>query len=159
MRPRTLEEFAGQAHLLAPGRARADPERGLGRSGLALAPEAVDQLVALSGGDARTALNALEAAARAVQDRPEGGATITAEDVVEAAQRRQVRYDQAGDDHYQTASAFIKSMRGSDPDAAIFWLAKMLAAGEDPRFIARRILILASEDVGNADPQALLVAA
>jgi putative ATPase len=140
-------------------RAIADPERGLGRSGLTLAPDAIEQLIALSGGDARTALNALEAAARAVQDRPEIGATITAEDVVEAAQRRQVRYDQAGDDHYQTASAFIKSMRGSDPDAAIFWLAKMLAAGEDPRFIARRILILASEDVGNADPQALLVAA
>jgi putative ATPase len=140
-------------------RAVGDAERGLGQSKLALSPEAVDQLVALSGGDARTALNALEAAARAVGARAGADAEISAEDILEAAQRRQVRYDQAGDDHYQTASAFIKSMRGSDPDAAVFWLAKMLAAGEDPRFIARRILILASEDVGNADPQALLVAA
>jgi putative ATPase len=78
--------------------------------------------------------------------------------VAEAMQRRQVRYDRAGDDHYQTVSAFIKSLRGSDPDAAVFYLAKMLAAGEEPRFIARRMVILASEDVGNADPQALLVA-
>ena len=76
----------------------------------------------------------------------------------EVTQRRQVRYDKLGDDHYQTVSAFIKSMRGSDPDAAVFYLAKMLAAGEDPRFIARRVVILASEDIGNADPQALLVA-
>ena len=86
------------------------------------------------------------------------GGEITAEAVAEAIQRRQVRYDRAGDDHYQTVSAFIKSLRGSDPDAAVFYLAKMLAAGEDPRFIARRMVILASEDVGNADPQALLVA-
>jgi putative ATPase len=78
--------------------------------------------------------------------------------VAEAVQRRQVRYDRAGDDHYQTVSAFIKSLRGSDPDAAVFYLAKMLAAGEDPRFIARRMVILASEDVGNADPQGLVVA-
>ncbi|MBI3971068.1 MAG: replication-associated recombination protein A [Chloroflexi bacterium] len=129
-----------------------EDERGLGGRGLSVDPEAVDELVAISGGDARIALNALEAAAG------EGSKTITSGMVREAVQRRQVRYDRAGDDHYQTISAFIKSLRGSDPDAAVFYLAKMLAAGEDPRFVARRMVILASEDVGNADPQALLVA-
>jgi putative ATPase len=138
-------------------RALADEERGLGGQGLALEPDALDQIVALSAGDARIALNTLEAAADLVS--PADGGVITAAHVREAAQRRQVRYDRAGDDHYQTISAFIKSLRGSDPDAAVFYLAKMLAAGEDPRFIARRMVILASEDVGNADPQALLVAA
>ncbi|MGI8424898.1 MAG: replication-associated recombination protein A [Chloroflexota bacterium] len=126
-------------------------DRGLAGS-VSLTPEALDHIVAISGGDARIALTALEAAS-------EDGPTITTEVVQEVTQRRQVRYDKLGDDHYQTVSAFIKSMRGSDPDAAIFYLAKMLAAGEDPRFIARRIVILASEDVGNADPQALVVAA
>jgi putative ATPase len=136
-------------------RALADPERGLGGRGLTLGVEALDQIVRLSGGDARMALNALEAAALAL---PPAGGEITPEGVAEAVQRRQVRYDRAGDDHYQTVSAFIKSLRGSDPDAAVFYLAKMLAAGEDPRFIARRMVILASEDVGNADPQGLVVA-
>ncbi|MGH2366647.1 MAG: replication-associated recombination protein A, partial [Chloroflexota bacterium] len=129
-------------------------------------------IVAISGGDARIALNALEAAslgAEPVETPPPaaeatsvhpGAETrvITPELVAEATQRRQVRYDKAGDDHYQTISAFIKSLRGSDADAAVFYLAKMLAAGEDPRFIARRMVILASEDVGNADPQGLVVA-
>jgi putative ATPase len=133
-------------------RAVEDAERGLGDQQLTLEPDALDQVVAFSGGDARIALNALEAAAQAA------GEVITAEHVREATQRRQVRYDKLGDDHYQTISAFIKSLRGSDPDAAVFYLAKMLAAGEDPRFIARRMVILASEDVGNADPQGLLVA-
>ena len=135
-------------------RALRDPARGLGQEAVELEPDALDQIVAISGGDARIALNALEAAVMAAGERR----TVTAEDVREATQRRQVRYDKLGDDHYQTISAFIKSLRGSDPDAAVFYLAKMLAAGEDPRFISRRMVILASEDVGNADPQGLLVA-
>ena len=143
-------------------RALADPVRGLGAQHLSLEAEGLDQIVAISGGDARIALNALEAAAQAAEESPSrdgvGSSTITAEHVRDATQRRQVRYDKLGDDHYQTISAFIKSVRGSDPDAAVFYLAKMLAAGEDPRFIARRLVILASEDVGNADPHGLSVA-
>ncbi len=139
-------------------RALHDAARGLARrlaeAHIMVLPEALHEVVALSGGDARIALTALEAAVEAV----EAGGAVSAETVREVTQRRQVRYDRAGDDHYQTISAFIKSLRGSDPDAAVFYLAKMLAAGEDPRFIARRMVILASEDVGNADPQALLVA-
>jgi putative ATPase len=139
-------------------RALHDEARGLARrlaeARIAVPPEALDELVALSDGDARIALTALEAAV----DAAEAGGTVSAQTVREVTQRRQVRYDRAGDDHYQTISAFIKSLRGSDPDAAVFYLAKMLAAGEDPRFIARRLVILAAEDVGNADPQALLVA-
>ncbi|MCC6629859.1 MAG: replication-associated recombination protein A [Chloroflexi bacterium] len=152
-------------------RALADPERGLGALALTIAPAALDLLVEASGGDARTALNGLEAAA-ALAATPPGAspdlnsptpdprppAPITVEIVSEAIQRRALRYDRAGDDHYQTISAFIKSIRGSDPDAAIFWLAKMLAAGEDPRFIARRLTIAASEDIGNADPVGLMLA-
>jgi putative ATPase len=144
-------------------RALDDPARGLGGQDLRLEPAALQHIVAISGGDARVALNALEAASQAAAEGKHGDpaapSAITAELVQEATQRRQVRYDKLGDDHYQTASAFIKSLRGSDPDAAVFYLAKMLAAGEDPRFIARRMVILASEDVGNADPQALVVAA
>ena len=137
-------------------RALADRERGLGEQELRVDEDALDLLVSLAAGDARTALNALEAAAEAVRDAPEAG--IDRQAVVDAMQARQVRYDRQADDHYQTISAFIKSVRGSDPDAAIFWLAKMIAAGEDPRFIARRLVILASEDIGNADPQGLVVA-
>lgn len=138
-------------------RALTDRERGLGALGLTAAPAALDLLVEASGGDARAALNGLEAAA-ALARAAEPPGPITAEQVGEAIQRRALRYDRAGDDHYQTISAFIKSIRGSDPDAAVFWLAKMLAAGEDPRFIARRLVIAASEDVGNADPVGLLLA-
>ncbi|HXI15168.1 MAG TPA: replication-associated recombination protein A, partial [Chloroflexota bacterium] len=148
-----LEPLAEEDVAQLVQRALADAERGLGDRQLAIEPAALDHLVAISGGDARIALTALEAAAASTEDH------ITTELIQEATQRRQVRYDKVGDDHYQTVSAFIKSMRGSDPDAAVFYLAKMLAAGEDPRFIARRIVILASEDVGNADPQALVVAA
>lgn len=136
-------------------RALSDGERGLGLPAAALPPDALDALIEVSGGDARIALNALEAAAILAS---QGEGPITAERVLAAVQRRQVRYDQRGDDHYQTISAFIKSLRGDDPDAATFWLAKMLEAGEDPRFVARRMIILASEDVGNADPQALVIA-
>jgi putative ATPase len=137
-------------------RALVDPERGLGQLGLEIADDALGLLVTLADGDARTALNALEAAAEAT--RSTRSTRIEQQTVVDAMQSRQVNYDRQADQHYQTASAFIKSIRGSDPDAAVFWLAKMILAGEDPRFIARRLVILASEDVGNADPIALVVA-
>ena len=142
-------------------RALAD-ERGLaGR--FALAPEAEDEIVTLAGGDGRAALTSLELASQMVDPPSEGEGDgspllITAEHVLEANPRRGLSYDKSGDMHYDVISAFIKSMRGSDPDAALYWLARMLDAGEDPKFIARRIMICASEDVGNADPQALLVA-
>ena len=128
-------------------------ERGLaGRA--RLAPEAEDALVAVSNGDARVALNALELAF----DATGGDREISLDDVREALQRRSLLYDRAGDQHYDTISAFIKSVRGSDPDAALYWLMRMIDAGEDPMFIARRIVILAGEDVGLADPQALVIA-
>jgi putative ATPase len=125
-------------------------ERGFGGK-LVLGEDAFDHLVDISGGDARAALNILEAAA-VMADAP------TIEDIEQAAQQRVLQYDRAGDGHYDTVSAFIKSLRGNDPDAALYWLATMVAAGEDPRFIMRRLIISASEDVGNADPHALQVA-
>ncbi len=118
---------------------------------VALVSDAMASLVDLSGGDARQALNILEAAA-AVSSSPSGEA------IAEAAQQRLLAYDRVGDQHYEAASALIKSMRGNDPDAALYWCASMVAAGEDPTFIARRIVIAASEDVGNADPRALQIA-
>jgi putative ATPase len=135
-------------------RALADAERGLGSLNLTLEADARTFLVGASGGDARSALNALELAANLAG--PNG--TITLALAEEAVGRRAIGYDKEGDAHYDTVSAFIKSMRGSDPDAAVYYLARMLEAGEDPRFIARRLVILASEDVGNADPSALLLA-
>ena len=129
-------------------------ERGLGGRAT-LTQEAEDGLVAVSNGDARVALNALELAA----DATGGSREITLGDVREALQRRSLLYDRAGDQHYDTISAFIKSVRGSDPDASLYWLMRMIDAGEDPMFIARRIVILAGEDVGLADPQALVIAA
>lgn len=128
-----------------------------------LSPEAEDEIVTLAGGDGRAALTSLELASQMV-DAPadgEGGPAplvITRDHVAEANPRRGLPYDKSGDMHYDVISAFIKSMRGSDPDAVLYWLARMLDAGEDPKFIARRIMICASEDIGNADPQALLVA-
>jgi putative ATPase len=160
-------------------RALADRDRGLGGQGLELDPDALDHLVQRADGDARQALNALEAAALVVTSRaPEGAEApkagdheapgdqapagpalrITLADVEDALQRPRVTYDRAGDQHYDVASAFIKSIRGSDPDAAVHYLARMLEAGEDPRFIARRLVISASEDIGLADPQALPLA-
>src|SRR5262249_7248581 len=124
-------------------------------SGATITDEALDFLAELSDGDARRALNALEVA---VLSAPEQPAVVTLEAAQDSIQRKALDYDATGDEHYDVASAFIKSLRGSDPDAAIYWLARMLEAGEDPRFIARRLVILASEDVGNADPQALLIA-
>ena len=137
-------------------RAVEDDDRGLGESGLTFDPTAVNAIVAGAGGDARTALNWTEAAA--LHATMLGEATVDAKTVRQAVLERGVRYDRAGDDHYDTISAFIKSVRGSDPDAALLWLAKMLRAGEAPQFIARRLVILASEDIGNADPQGLPIA-
>lgn len=140
-------------------RAMADKNRGLGALGAALSPDARDFLADVAGGDARTALNALELAAMTTEPGPDGVIHIDLEVAADCIQRRAVHYDKMGDQHYDTISAFIKSMRGSDPDAAVFYLAKMLRAGEDIKFIARRIMICASEDVGMADPNAICVAA
>jgi putative ATPase len=135
-------------------RALADPERGIAEPP-AITDDALELLAVRSGGDARTALGALE---RAVEAARAGGGEIDLATAEDALQRRAVSFDKGGDKHYDYASALIKSMRGSDPDAAIYYLAAMLEGGEDPRFIARRMVILASEDIGNADPQALVVA-
>jgi putative ATPase len=139
--------------------ALADPERGYGRLRVEMDAEAMDHLVRVASGDARSALNALELAVETT--RPDAGGVIRVGlDVAEESiQRRAVLYDKDGDAHYDTISAFIKSVRGSDPDAALYWMSKMVYAGEDPRFIFRRMLILASEDVGLADPKALGVVA
>jgi len=137
-------------------RALADDERGLGDIGLGIEADALEELGNRVGGDARQALNALEVAALLASG--DDRTTITLDDVGEALQRRIVRYDKVGDQHYDVISAFIKSVRGSDPDAAMYWLFLMLEGGEDPEFIARRLIILAAEDVGLADPRALPLA-
>jgi putative ATPase len=137
-------------------RALADGERGLGGQRLTLAPEARAFVVAHAQGDARVALNALELAARLARNRRTR--TLDLPLLEEAAQQRALRYDKAGEEHYNVISAFIKSLRGGDPDAAVYWMMRMLDAGEDPLFVARRMVIFASEDVGNAEPQALQVA-
>ncbi|HEV8670910.1 MAG TPA: replication-associated recombination protein A [Candidatus Limnocylindria bacterium] len=123
-----------------------------------LATDAENALIAVSNGDARVALNALELAADATAPGSDGKRNIGLTEIREALQRRSLLYDRAGDQHYDTISAFIKSVRGSDPDAALYWLMRMIDAGEDPMFIARRIVILAGEDIGLADPQALVIA-
>lgn len=135
-------------------RALADPERGLGRRRVTADDALLNDLAVLCDGDLRRALNALEVLVLGLAE----GATLTAADLEVFARERRIRYDANEDEHYDTISAFIKSCRGSDPDAAMYWLTKMLAGGEDPRFIARRLVILASEDVGLADPQALPLA-
>ena len=139
-------------------RAAADAERGLGTLNVSLDDQATEALAASVGGDARIALNALEAAVLSVQADAEGRRLVTRELIEEALQHRTYLYDRQGDAHYDTISAFIKSLRGSDPDASLYWLARMIEAGEGPLFILRRMVILASEDVGLADPQALVVA-
>lgn len=139
-------------------RALADPERGYGGRRIDITDDALTHLAAIAGGDARTALNALELAVESTPPDPEGIIHIDLDVAQESIQRRVVRYDKGGDEHYDTISAFIKSVRGSDPDAALYWLAKMLLAGEDPEFIMRRLLILAGEDIGLADPQGIVVA-
>jgi putative ATPase len=140
-------------------RAIADTMRGLGTLDVSIDAETTAQVVAAAAGDARRLYSVLEVAADlARRATPEGTAQITAEHVAEAAQGKSLLYDKAGDEHYGVVSAFIKSMRGSDPDAAVYWMTRMLEAGEDPRFVLRRMVIFASEDVGNADPQAIVVA-
>ena len=152
MRVVVLKELAPEALRSLLERAIADPERGLGGRAQVEA-DALDLLVAAADGDARRALNTLEIAAAAA----EGGA-VTAGGVREALQRRHLRYDRAGDEHFNLISALHKSLRDSDPHAGLYWIARMLAAGEDPLYVARRLVRFASEDVGNADPQALVVA-
>ena len=137
-------------------RALDDRERGLGDLEVRVSDEALDHLVEIAGGDARMALTGLEAAVLAAKSA--GEAEVSRDRAADAVQRRAVVYDRQGDAHYDVISAFIKSIRGSDPDASLFWLARMLEAGEDPRFIARRMIVHASEDIGLADPRALLVA-
>jgi putative ATPase len=149
-------------------RALSDKERGLGNKTINAHEDALDFLAEICDGDARRALSALEVGVLSLDAAPspptplprgEGSIEFTLEVARDSIQRKMMDFDATGDAHYDVASAFIKSMRGSDPDAAIYWLARMLESGEDPRFIARRVVICASEDVGNADPQALVVAA
>ena len=139
-------------------RAITDSKRGMGSYHAKIEKDALEFLSEIAGGDARMALNAIELAILTTKRNEDGWIHLTMDVVQECIQKRAVRYDKDGDNHYDTISAFIKSMRGSDPDAAIYYLARMLYAGEDIRFIARRIIICAAEDVGNADPQALVVA-
>ncbi len=140
-------------------RALADPERGYGTRQIAVDEAALAHLARVAGGDARNALNALELAVESTPPAPDGVVHIDLAVAQDSIQRRAILYDKEGDAHYDTISAFIKSVRGSDPDAALYWLAKMIYAGEDPRFIMRRLLILAGEDIGLAEPMGLVVAA
>jgi len=137
-------------------RALTDEDRGLGKQGIEVADDALDHLVEVAGGDARIALTGLEAAVLAA--RSAGERSVSRERAADAVQKKAIVYDRQGDAHFDVISAFIKSIRGSDPDAALFWLARMIEAGEDPRYIARRMVVHASEDIGLADPRALLVA-
>src|SRR5688572_29880223 len=153
LRPLTEEELL---ELLR--RALADPERGLGHVKLRVDDDALKHLAKVSDGDARKALNALEIAALTTSPADDGFIHITIDVAAQSIQKKAIVYDGDGDAHYDTISAYIKSMRGSDPDAALYWLAKMIHAGEDPRFITRRLVIAAAEDVGLADPMALILA-
>ncbi len=152
---RALDTEAIRTLLL---RAVSDCEKGMGDYNAVLETDAADFLADMAGGDARSALNALELGILTTQRSADGKIHINLETASQCIQKRVIRYDKGGDNHYDIISAFIKSMRGSDPDAAVYYLAKMLYAGEDVKFIARRIMICASEDVGNADPMALTVA-
>ncbi len=153
-----LEPLSQKDILSLLQRALSDTEKGLGRLAIVSDPKALEFLAEIADGDARRALNALEVGCLTTPKDSSGKVRFSLEAAQESIQKKQVRYDKDGDAHYDTISAFIKSMRGSDPDAALYWLAKMIYAGEDPRFIARRVCICASEDVGNADPQALVLA-
>jgi putative ATPase len=151
-----LEQLEPADIRLLLDRALADADRGLGGEGVKVSDEALEHLADIAGGDARVALTGLEAAvfAAKAQGLPEVGLALAEESI----QKKAIVYDRQGDAHYDVISAFIKSIRGSDPDASLFWLARMLEAGEDPRYIARRMVVHASEDIGLADPRALLVA-
>ena len=156
----TLQQLEPDAVRALLQQALSDSERGLGNRAFSITDEALEFLACQSGGDARIALNTLEVAAGLViaRDSLEMGGTVTLEIVQEALQKKALLYDKGGEEHYNVISAFIKSLRGSSPDAALYWLARMLEAGEDPIFILRRMIILASEDIGNADPRALQMA-
>jgi len=151
LRPLTEENIAELA-----ARALGDSERGLGAMGLSITSGAVSEIARFAAGDARRALGTLEVAAELARNARRD--SIIPADVTEAAQHKALLYDRAGDEHYNVISAFIKSMRGSDPDAALYWMTRMIEAGEEPLFIARRMVIFASEDIGNADPRALQIA-
>lgn len=163
--PLTSRSLVFELHPLAPSdiatlmeRALNDCEKGFGNIPSAFDHDAEEFLSIIADGDARHALTALEIAMRSTPKDLDGAIHLTLDVIQECVQRRQVQYDKHEDGHYDTISAFIKSIRGSDPDAAIYWLAKMLTAGEDPRFIARRLVISASEDIGNADPRGISIA-
>ena len=153
LKPLTADDIKTLLH-----RAVTDKERGMGAYNAVIEDDASDFLADLADGDARHALNALELGILTTERSADGLIHITKEVAEECIQKKVARYDKDGDNHYDTISAFIKSMRGSDPDAAVYYLARMLNAGEDPKFIVRRMMVCASEDVGNADPQALQVA-
>ena len=151
-----LEPLDGEDLRALLDRALADPERGLGEYQVKVSEEALDHLIEVAGGDARVALTGLEASVLAASAAERSDVDLA--QAAEAIQQKAVVYDRQGDAHYDVISAFIKSIRGSDPDAALFWLARMVEAGEDPRYIARRMVVHASEDIGMADPRALLIA-
>ena len=153
-----LEPLRAEHLVTLMHRALEDDERGLGKFRVRLDDDAAEHLATISDGDARRALNALEIGVRTTPAGPDGVIHFTREAAEESIQRKAIVYDRTGDGHYDTISAFIKSIRGSDADAALYWLAKMLHAGEEPRFIARRLVISASEDIGLADSRGLLVA-
>ncbi len=154
-----LEQLTEDEILRILQQALTDNERGLGKLNVEIAEEQLRKLASFTGGDARTALNTLELAALSAKPDESGNRTITDEDLQEALQRASALYDKTGEQHYNLISAFIKSIRNSDADATLYWLARMIEGGEDPMYIARRIVHHASEDVGMADPQALVVAA
>ncbi len=154
----TLERLGPEEIKKILDQALKNKKKGLGQYKIKIAPKALDLIIEGSNGDARVALNAVEIGTETNKPDKEGVRYIDLSTAEEALQSKALLYDKAGEEHYNVISAFIKSMRGSDPDAALYWLARMIEAGEDPRFIARRMVIFASEDVGNADPQALSVA-
>ena len=158
MRVLVLKPFTEEDLARILRNAVADGERGLGGLRLEIEPEALNQIVWSADGDARTALNSLEAAASLADKAGDAGRKITRAFVEQAIQKKALQYDKSGEEHYNLISALHKSLRGSDPDAALYWLGRMLKAGEDPLYLARRLVRFASEDVGNADPRALTVA-
>jgi putative ATPase len=158
VRVMVLKPFSREALLTILNRALVDKDNGLGGLSFEADPEALEHIVWAADGDARAALNNLEAAAALIQSKNAGEGRMTRAVVETALQKKALRYDKTGDEHYNLISAFHKSLRGSDPDAALYWLGRMLVAGEDPLYVARRMVRFASEDVGNADPRALSVA-
>jgi putative ATPase len=154
----TLNSLTNEEVRILVERAITDEERGLGKMGVKLAKDAMEHLVVMANGDARIALNALEMATYATETDDKGRRKVPLSTVEDALQHRALLYDKAGDQHYDIISALHKSLRGSDPDAALYWLGRMMEAGEDPLYVARRLVRFASEDVGMADPQAIVVA-